>query len=392
MRKIIVFLLIVMTTVFCFAGGGNQSTAGTAPKGPYDPNKVLEIKWMGFNQPGVMPMQGSIIQKEFEKLYNLKITNVLGDMYNAEQWNLLLASGTEFDIMSNGFPSQITMVESGLVRPLPIELVRQYAPDLVKVYENAMPGKWQILNTVDNVLYSLPLYAGGYTIPYGLSVRKDWYDNLGMTTIPKTLAELETFLVRFRNEDPDKNGQKDTYPLGLTGGIEFLAPYLFVGYGVNMGRWGVAKDGTPQAWEIQDEYRQALAHAKRWWDREIYDPEVLVNTRQENFDRFSSGKTAGFFGTDWMLMPTGANAFDPYLALLRNRPDLDRNNMSVYIPPVSGPNGTGTIFGNVPLNGVMMFFGRSTPDEKVIRLLSMYNDIITKKDMYETERAKVQQL
>ena len=37
---------------------------------------------------------------------------------------------------------------------------------------------------------------------------------VGATEAPNTLEEMEELLIKFRNEDPDGNGEKDTYALG----------------------------------------------------------------------------------------------------------------------------------------------------------------------------------
>ena len=248
-----------------------------------------------------------------------------------------------------------------------------------------MPGKWQIFTSLNGVLYGLPQLSGGRP-PLALSVRTDWLRNLGVTSVPKTLDELEALLVRFRNDDPDKNGIKDTYGLGNgenAGNVNNIAPYVFASYGVNIGKWGVDKDGLPLAWQTQPEYRDALARVSQWYAKEIYDPGIVVNTRDENFARFSSGVTAGFFGVDWQVQPTATNAFDPWLALLRNRPDLDEKTVYTHIPPVTGPKGAFTTkFSTEITSSMWSYFGRNASDEKIIRMLSMFNDITANRDLY----------
>jgi putative aldouronate transport system substrate-binding protein len=46
----------------------------------------------------------------------------------------------------------------------------------------------------------------------GLMLRKDWLDNLGLK-LPKTLNDFYNVLKAFTNDDPDKNGKKDTVGL-----------------------------------------------------------------------------------------------------------------------------------------------------------------------------------
>ncbi len=46
-----------------------------------------------------------------------------------------------------------------------------------------------------------------------LWIRQDWLDNLKLE-VPTTIEELEGSCAPFTEDDPDGNGQKDTYGLG----------------------------------------------------------------------------------------------------------------------------------------------------------------------------------
>jgi putative aldouronate transport system substrate-binding protein len=322
-----------------------------------------------------------------EKRYNIRITNVPVDGYNGEQKNLLIATGVDFDVWIAwaGVGSVREKANTGLIRPISLDMMNKFAPGIVKILTDAEP-QWPALASVDGVLYGFPAYSIDQTPPGGLSVRTDWLKNLGVTTLPKTLDELEALLVRFRNDDPDKNGRKDTYALSLAGGNtdKGINPYLFASYGVNIDRWGVDTDGSPKWYAIDDNYRQALIKMNEWWAKEIYDPAILVNqTRTDNMTRVANGFVAGYFGTEWLLVG-GANpsALSGWNLYLKEHPGAAVENLTTHIPPVSGPKGTFTIQHSVSPSTIATNFGRKTSDEKVARLLSLFNDTLTQRDLY----------
>jgi ABC-type glycerol-3-phosphate transport system substrate-binding protein len=117
MKKLILFVLIAFTSgAMIFAGGGKQEAPSGSGVPADDPTKTLEITWLGLNQMGILPREGSAIQRELEKRYNIKIKNVPVDSYNTEQMNLMLNTGVEFDIWSWGIKDVATATMlSGIV-------------------------------------------------------------------------------------------------------------------------------------------------------------------------------------------------------------------------------------------------------------------------------------
>ena len=391
MKKIVfVFLTIFLMASWVFASGSSQQSSGGTSSSVTpltdDRSKTLDIIWWGYNLTGVLPYDGSIVQREMERRYNIRITNVPVDSYNGEQKNLLWATGIDFDVLV-GWAAIGTLsqrVDSGLIRPISIDMMNRFAPGIVGMLANASP-QWANIAMVDGVLYGFPHYSVDQESAWGLSVRTDWLKNLGVTTLPKTLDELEALMVRFRNDDPDGNGRRDTYGLSMAEGVNGMSinPYLFGAYGVQLNQWGIDTDGSPKWYAIDDNYRQALIKLNEWWAKEIYDPSILVNqTRNDNMARVGNGFVAGYFGTDWLLLPRAASLLSGWNLLIQEHPEYDVDNLTTYIAPVSGPMGARTLQFNTPLMNQVTNFGRRTTDEKVARLLSMFNDILTQRELF----------
>ena len=386
MKKFTLLLLTLLLSVsWVFAAGGSQRSTGaaaaSAPLLTDDRSKTLDIIWWGPTRGDNLPLDGSIVQRELERRYNIRITNVPIGQYNTTQANLFLASGYVFDVYI-GMTARWTgdlrhRVNTGTIRPIPLEYMTRFAPGMVSMLANES-SNWALLGSVDGVFYGPPL-MGEPSLPLGLALRTDWLRNLGVTTLPTTLDELENLLARFRTDDPDRNGQRDTWALGVSGNMANVAPYLFASYGVQINRWAKDTDGSPKWYAIDDNYRQALLKMREWWSREIYDPQILVNQTR---DRFVDGLVGGFFGDDYSLVYNAGNNTSNWYYLAQSNPNLDPATISTLIPPVRGPNGAYTYVTDHYLKSWPTTFGRNTSDEKVVRVLSMLNDILTQRDLY----------
>lgn len=74
---------------------------------------------------------------------------------------------------------------------------------------------------VDGKLFGFPMAKGNGTITY---VRKDWMDKLNLK-VPTNYDEFLDMLRAFTNDDPDGNGENDTYGITAAGLINGETPY-----------------------------------------------------------------------------------------------------------------------------------------------------------------------
>ena len=146
--------------------------------------------------------------------------------------------------------------------------------------------------------------------------------------------------------------------------------------------WNVAEDGTPEHWAIQDNYKQALAVLNKWYDEGIYDPETVTDDRNKYVEKFADGKIAGCFGTDWILEPQFAGT--GWTTLADKNPDMDRDTMFTHLPPVENASGEKLTYAyNMKMAGKpQIYFGKDASDDKVARILTMFNDILLNEDLY----------
>lgn len=160
---------------------------------------------------------GSRVQKELEEKYNVKFNLVVlpGWTDGQSQISLLMASNDMPNIM--WWWSMDTeynkWVQAGLLDDVSAYMDKY---TVIRDYYNKMDPKTLFYaSEADGSIYRIP---GDVAEPSceNLWIRQDWLDNLNLKA-PTTIEELNEVLRAFTEDDPDGNGQNDTYGLGGDG-------------------------------------------------------------------------------------------------------------------------------------------------------------------------------
>ena len=106
---------------------------------------------------------------------------------------------------------------------------------------------------------------------YGLSYRGDWADKLGFTEPPKTVDDVYNMLKAFRENDPDGNGQKDTYGLEVNGSYLGWMDVIFTWFGCGVG-W-VEQDGNLVPVHETAEFKEACDWLRKLTEEGIIRPD-----------------------------------------------------------------------------------------------------------------------
>ena len=258
-----------------------------------------------------------------------------------EQLNLMVASGDYPDLvqfMSTGAANFQDSAENGILLPL---------DDYIENYPNLQayidPASWTAMRSAvsDGKLYGVPRNSVMRTD--GWFVRDDWLENVGIeledcSTVSK--QEFYDMLYAFTYNDPDGNGEDDTYGLA-TGSVNLLFPGAFDVLG-----WQEAPEGSEYAYmsaqydRNSSAYVDALAYTAKLWMDGLIDPNDITNEGNAYRDRFYEG-TVGVVRTfgGWL------NTYEP--ALQENFPDAKVK----YIVGIENDEGecvgTSTLGGNI---------------------------------------------
>jgi putative aldouronate transport system substrate-binding protein len=164
----------------------------------------------------------------------------------------------------------------------------------------------------------------------GLVIRKDWLENLGLEP-PTTLAEIYDVAVAFTEQDPDGNGQNDTYGIGgfINGqGIGNRFDWIFGGWGVP-GVWNFANAESFGMNVYDEQYPEALAYMESLVDAGVIDPDWPTLSRDEFRARWKQGQ----FGIMWEDFAALTNKSN-YAPFDENFPDAEW----IPLPAPTGPD------------------------------------------------------
>jgi putative aldouronate transport system substrate-binding protein len=199
-----------------------------------------------------------------------------------EKKNLLLASNDLPDIFMSHITDEDILIygSQGVLIPND-ELVRQYAPNLMAIYEEH-PEVEKYMTAPDGHIYTAPRIQQLAHRVNGdnMFINQTWLDALGLD-IPQTTDELAEVLRAFGSQDPNGNGQADEIPMS------FIYPesasfsiYSFVGaFGAldNEGSHVTADEGQIRFTPAREEYRDAVRYLSGLYAEGLIDAEVFTH-------------------------------------------------------------------------------------------------------------------
>lgn len=187
---------------------------------------------------------------------------------------------------------------------LPLEdLLEQYAPNIVDC------RGWDYLNfqrQVDGHIYWVDNYDVCTTQP--LRIRTDWLAKLGME-VPTNVDELYDVLYAFVNNDPDGNGEKDTYGLYPTG----VSRVIYPAFGANPTQW-IWKDGTIVFGGAQEEVKAAVKYQQKLYQEGLLVADYPTYQSADMNALFSAGKCGAQEGFSFQYSDpnsTSASVYSP---------------------------------------------------------------------------------
>ncbi len=151
------------------------------------------------------------------------------------------------------------------------------------------------LATFDGAMYGLP-DPGALPQTDSLVIRQDWLDKLSLQA-PKTIDEFMTVAKAFTFDDPDGNGEGDTYGFcafidgsGLAqAGLGPRFDFIYGAYGV-AGVWNLSSADAVALNARDPNYMKATAFIKALNDEKVIDPDWPTLKKDEFRARWKQGK------------------------------------------------------------------------------------------------------
>ncbi len=363
--KIFIMLMVTVLLVSSFVGCGRNEVKGPEPDSQENGKQIEEenepehvtytifkhLSCPEYPKDG-QPAKDIILAAMAEagiKNVDYVATFVSGADYKTKL-NVLVASGDQpdvFQIHSNEIEKFST---AGVITPL-------------DEYYHLMTGYQKLADErdLDALSYEGELYAfpnlfrpepiNGKNL-HGIAIRFDWLENLGLE-VPKTVDQVYTVLKAFKSDDPDGNGEDDTYGLGGFAN-QWFNP-LFGAYGIYM------HNGAPYRSWMEDGSgkvvhsttlpgtKEVLKLLQDWYKEGLIDPDKFVIGDKQAVEKFSASKF-GLYSDDtiWRLH-TARSALENVDGEVSG---LNDKIVCGMIPAIEGPGGKGIPHPGVRTSGM----------------------------------------
>ncbi len=308
-------IMIVLSLTACGQGAKNPPTEPTtAPTTPatggdsddllakYEP--TIDMTAWRFLNNGIQFAEGDDIENNawidyYREVFGINLTYdwVVPEEQYEQKMNIAVASGDLPDLMWLNNRNLIDLAENDLLYDL-TELYETRTSDFTKsILEQDITS----FNTakIGGKLMAIPHTGSAIDSLQVLYVRADWLDNLGLK-MPTTMQELLAVSEAFTNDDPDQNGEDDTYGLGLTKSFvkdnHFGATGFFAGYHGYVRRWIDDGNGGIAYGSIQPEIREGLLELQKMYAEGEIDPEFGVKDRNKVQETIAAGKLGIMYG------------------------------------------------------------------------------------------------
>lgn len=354
-RKGITIVSLLVVTSLLTTACGQTSSKQSGNEGPLQLSMMLPTY-----SAEQMPADSEVL-KQLEELTgtSLSVTWVPSSTYT-EKLSATVASGE--------LPKTFVALEakaSYIVNAARSGMFWELGPYL-KEYENLSKMSDLVLNniSIDGKVYGL--YRERDLARFGLMIRKDWLENLGINA-PKTIDELYEVLKAFATNDPDKNGKDDT--IGLAVGMQgnniagFKDILMYMG-GPN--EWEI-EDGQLIPAHMTDVYMEAMKFYKKLYD------EKLIN---QDFAIVQDGRSVMYKGQAGLWIDNMLDGKNIEINVQKAVPEAKID----LINRISGPKGDRTRAGAGFL-GMYMIPKTSVKSEDELHQLLTYFDRVSAEDI-----------
>ncbi|MBR6184696.1 MAG: hypothetical protein IKQ41_00365 [Clostridia bacterium] len=395
MKKGIALLLALILCLGCAAGVLAEVDLS---KYVSNPAEKITIAWLAGHDTEAIAENDTVVAWLEEKF------NVDLDVWFIERedyWRLLatrIAGGEIPDVFRlesiDQFIALLTQ-DDPVIMELPLEVIQQCMPESYAWLVEYDPDCFSVVS-YNGKNYGLPRVNIDGQYNYAPFWRADWLAKFGYTDgkVPMTLEECEEVFYKFANEDPDGNGEADTYALSNTG----MNP-IFGAFGALPDRWVDDGEGNLIYGAVYPGMKDALTLLAKWYKDGLIDPEFITGENQGGYWAlsvpFENGQI-GFSssGAFYHLAPdfdgpkneeTGEGGNFQYGRTMRTfASTVGYDKMVIGYNP-TGPDGKqgGESWGLTSSEAVVFSYKLADQPEKVARILEIINAIGSDFEIWE---------
>lgn len=233
--------------------------------------------------------------------YALEKTNINleFDYIDSTAWEqkkqLMFAADELPDVIIGGYygitrSDEMAYGEGGLLISLN-DLIDKYAVNLKKLY-GEQPLVKADTTTPDGNIYTLPTARKVKDVVGGVRIwtNETWLKNLGLSK-PETVAQMREVLYKFRDGDPDGDGQNNTYAIsGVFDDVEGDMRYLYHNAFGMLSSGVYVDNGKVVYGAMQPNFKEYLKEMNYLYSEGLIDKEYFTQTIAEYKAKSSTGK------------------------------------------------------------------------------------------------------
>lgn len=363
-------------------GGQEASDSQTSSDAAEGSDERVTVNWLGYYTSEITVAPDSWGEKLLEENFNIDlepITDVSkanidtyissGDILNATCYASYLHNDFRY------------MYDQGLIREIPQEWLYEYYPTGMQLYTDFLGKDFfeKGDHLVDGKCLYIPFNTNAPTSTSVVVYREDWMEKVGMSE-PTTLDELHDLLYAFTFDDPDGNGQKDTYGIDIgTNWMGLWPVYGAFGFAQSQngkGSYQLQDDGSVIYTSVQDAYKSALGVIEEWYDEGIIDPECITDKRDQVRTKWANGTIGVMVDSQtWYYSNRGSSSI---IAMVE---DVFGEGTVEVMGPLTTTYGDGTVYAsalypNASANRALCFTANAA-DEQIIAVLKMLEGLTT---------------
>lgn len=320
MACVLVVIMCCISLLGCSSKKGEEGSQPTSKKvdqkndkGDETTKKAAEekvtIEWLLYNCYGQPDKEAEII-KTVEEKYGVDFNFwFVDDQRWDEVLGVKLASGDMPDVMRIKNTATVpNLVKQGILGEVTDDMLAKI-PTFMDNVKNVDPDNVAFIDCYyEDKLYAIKEPSIGGSYPTVLVWRKDWLKNLGIDSLPRTIDEFEDAIYKFASEDPDNNGQQDTYGLSNTtmnavfGAYGAIPLKEYRGAGTQNLFYTVVDNKVEFAC-VQPEMKDALTKLQQWYKDGIIDPEFVTGENKGGYWAVSQDFENNKVGVTGMVLP-----------------------------------------------------------------------------------------
>lgn len=353
-RKVLCLVLVLMMALPLMA-----TLAGAESAEPVEITAVWQIN------PEVQLNDNPVIKAVEEKL-NIKLKIEAPPLNNyGDRVKMLVSTGDMPDLVHYGADIAATQwAQDGLILDV-TDLIKDY-PNLSANISKEQYGDCVFLP--DGRIYGIPR-PNSYD-KWGFLINKKWLDKVGKA-VPTTVEEFVDVCRAFTNDDPDGNGQADTFgasfgasQTSMDSGIWHLRnDYLTMAYSISAWHYGMPDvDGSAKLRPLKSLYGDYVKLLHDLYAEGIIDREFVTHKADEDIEKFAQGRV-GIVGA----------SESNYTSNILEKYHLNADDY-VFCPPLVLKAGDKPVYAMPPSNWMAFYVNAKSPRAKdVLRLLDYLN-------------------